>query len=178
MGELSRTVEVAPYDGRYKDQVIRLILSIQREEYAIPITLEDQPDLNDISAFYQVRQGNFWVALSEGTVVGTVALLGIGEGRLALRKMFVVRECRGSGSNAAAALLGTALHWARRNGIVEILLGTTDRFLAAHRFYEKNGFVRIEREDLPRSFPIMAVDSRFYRLSLKTEQGRALSPFS
>lgn len=42
-------------------------------------------------------------------------------------------------------------------------LGTTERFLAAHRFYEKNGFVLVDRSALPASFPLMAVDSRFYR---------------
>ena len=36
----------------------------------------------------------------------------------------------------------------------------------AHRFYEKNGFEVIPRENLPPSFPVMAVDSRFYRLVL------------
>jgi hypothetical protein len=42
-------------------------------------------------------------------------------------------------------------------------LGTTPRFLAAHRFYEKNGFSEVEPGDLPSTFPIMAVDKKFYR---------------
>ena len=47
-----------------------------------------------------------------------------------------------------------------------MLLGTTDAFLAAHRFYEKHGFSRIDRDALPAAFPVMAVDTRFYRLAL------------
>ena len=45
-----------------------------------------------------------------------------------------------------------------------IYLGTTEAFTAAHRFYEKNGFHRVERAALPQSFPVMAVDTRYYQL--------------
>jgi hypothetical protein len=34
---------------------------------------------------------------------------------------------------------------------------------AAHRFYEKNGFVEIAKEQLPESFPLMRVDNRFFK---------------
>jgi predicted N-acetyltransferase YhbS len=44
----------------------------------------------------------------------------------------------------------------------EVFLGTTARFLAAHRFYEKNGFREIARQALPHSFPVMSVDTKFY----------------
>lgn len=55
---------------------------------------------------------------------------------------------------------------ARDRGVRQLWLGTTDRFLAAHRFYEKNGFGLVEAENLPASFPRMAVDIRFYGLAL------------
>ena len=45
-------------------------------------------------------------------------------------------------------------------------VATHERLVAAHRFYEKNGFRRIERRELPAAFPIMAVDTMFYRLEL------------
>ena len=38
----------------------------------------DQPDLLQIPQFYQSGAGNFWVALDGEEVVGTVALLDIG----------------------------------------------------------------------------------------------------
>ena len=49
-------------------------------------------------------------------------------------------------------------------GIREIYLGTTPKFLAAHRFYEKNGFAEIGKESLPEAFPIMSVDTKFYMM--------------
>jgi putative acetyltransferase len=33
---------------------------------------------------------------------------------------------------------------------------------AAIRFYERNGFTLIAKEDLPSVFPIMAVDTHFF----------------
>ena len=46
------------------------------------------------------------------------------------------------------------------------MLGTTEAFRAAHRFYEKSGFRRVESATLPDAFPRMKGDTRFYRLDL------------
>ena len=43
-----------------------MILPIQREEFAIPITAGDQPDLLAIADFYQTGTGGFWVAKADG----------------------------------------------------------------------------------------------------------------
>ena len=145
--------------------VIDVIVPIQREEFGVSITAEDQPDLADIPGWYQTGAGQFWLAERDGLAVGTIALKDIGDGAVALRKMFVRPEGRGP-AGAASALLATALEHARAHGVREIWLGTTDRFLAAHRFYEKNGFAQVEAGDLPSAFPRMAVDTRFYRLRL------------
>ncbi len=106
-----------------------------------------------------------------GQIIGCIALLDIGNAQAALRKMFVHADWRGApadgtGRSVAAALLGTLLAHAREKGLAEIFLGTTTRFLAAHRFYEKHGFARVEKGELPPAFPVMAVDTVFYRLAL------------
>jgi N-acetylglutamate synthase-like GNAT family acetyltransferase len=76
--------------------------------------------------------------------------------------MFVYRDWRGPAPGTAQRLLDTAMEWARGKGIREIFLGTTAKFLAAHRFFEKNGFAEIAKAALPAAFPIMAVDTRFF----------------
>jgi N-acetylglutamate synthase-like GNAT family acetyltransferase len=150
----------APQGGR------GLIVGIQRDEFQIPITLEDQPDLQNIPAFYQQGAGNFWVAVSEGKVVGTVALLDLGNHQGALRKMFVQASYRGPGHGVSARLLNTLLEWSREQGVKHLYLGTTEKFLAAHRFYERNLFQQIAATELPGTFLKMAVDSRFYHRQL------------
>lgn len=161
-----RAIRVRPYAPGDEHQLIAMIVHIQTEEFGIPITAEDQPDLMDIPGVYQQRCGNFWVAETDGRIVGTIALLDIGGGQGALRKLFVRAQYRGAGTGTAATLLNTLMAWAGRSGFQGICLGTTSKFIAAHRFYEKNGFSKIPKADLPASFPVMAVDSHFYRINV------------
>ncbi|WP_456279245.1 GNAT family N-acetyltransferase [Bacillus sp. AK128] len=159
---------VKRYIDQYQSQVVNLILEIQQEEYKISITKDDQPDLFQIEEFYQSGNGDFWVAIYENSVVGTISLLDIGNDQVALRKMFVKKEFRGNSFQTANSLLHTAINWARQCKVKEIYLGTTPQFLAAHRFYEKNGFISINTEDLPNQFPVLDVDKKFYKFNLET----------
>lgn len=169
-----RAFRIRPWARADQQGVVALISGIQRGEFGLSITPQDQPDLMDIDGFYRSQGrpgvGEFWVAEAEGTAIGCIALLDIGCGQAALRKMFVDADWRGARpdgqAGVAKALLSTLLDHARKSGVAEIFLGTTTRFLAAHRFYEKHGFARIEKGDLPPAFPVMAVDSVFYRLKI------------
>ncbi len=113
--------------------------------------------------FYQIKNGNFWIAIINKLVVGTIALLDIGNRRCALRKMFVLSKYRGKEFGVGQQLLNAFFEWAKNNNYEEIFLGTTEKFTAAQRFYEKNGFKQIEKDTLPKEFPIMAVDVKFYK---------------
>lgn len=143
-----------------------LILPIQREEFGIDIDFEDQPDLADIEGFYQIGKGGFWIAEDAGKIVGSISVKDIGNSQGALRKMFVAEAYRGAEKGIAKKLLDHLLLQSERCGLREIYLGTTAKFLAAHRFYEKNGFELVEAETLPKAFPRMVVDTRFYKRSL------------
>lgn len=154
------------YTAGDADDVMALILPIQREEFAIDISAEDQPDLMDIKAFYQTGAGDFWLARQQGAVVGTIGLKDIGNNEGALRKMFVAAPWRGRQSGVARQLLEHLINTAEARGLKRIYLGTTEHFTAAHRFYEKHGFEPALKQDLPASFPLMMVDTRFYVLTL------------
>ena len=155
-------IEVVPFAPQHAAGVVAVILPIQQREFEIPITLDAQPDLRDIPGFYQRGCGNFWVAVEDGAVVGTLGMLDIGNGQAALRKMFVSATHRGPAHGTAKRLLDTLLDWCHAHAVREIHLGTTAKFLAAHRFYEKSGFREIPRAELPASFPVMVVDTKFY----------------
>lgn len=153
---------IRPWQPADRDAVGALIVGIQRGEFGLDIDLAAQPDLIDVEGFYGQGQGGFWVGEDAGRIVGCIGLRDIGEGEAALRKMFVAATHRGHAHGVAPRLLATLLAHAQARGLRAIYLGTTDRFLAAHRFYEKHGFAPIAREALPPRFPLMAVDSRFY----------------
>lgn len=159
---------VRPFAPTDQAEVLPLVLQIQREEFGIPVTAEEQPDLRDIQQHYLIPGGYFWVAEAEGSVVGTLGLLNIGHGDLALRKMFVAPAYRGKAHGVASSLLDAAIIWARDHGFRRVILGTTEQFQAAHRFYEKNGFEPVPIDELPPHFPRMRLDTRFFSRDLTT----------
>jgi GNAT superfamily N-acetyltransferase len=166
MEVLEKTVQIVEYNPDYQKRIEQLILPIQTIEFKVPITREEQPDLMHIQATFQQGAGNFWVALWKDEVVGTIGIVDIGENQVALKKMFVRDDFRGKDKGVAASLMGRTKEWRQENGIETILLGTVDGMKAAHRFYEKNGFVEIARTALPNTFPIVTVDTKFYSLKL------------
>jgi putative acetyltransferase len=130
----------------------------------VPVTLADQPDLLDIENFYFKKNSKFWVATENEKLIGTIALIDIDNGQAALRKMFVHKDYRGKEKAVGQLLLDTLLVWCKQKNILEIYLGTVEQLHAAKRFYVKNGFVKIEKTILPEKFPLMQVDTEFFRL--------------
>ena len=155
-------IEIQSYKNEYRKEIIELIIQIQRDEFNIPITVDDQPDLSDISNFYQKGKSNFWVALNNGAVVGTIGLKEFSNHEGALRKMFVQQKFRGKLFGTASQLLQTLLEWARKQKVNTIYLGTREEFHAAQRFYKKNNFYEIPKSTLPVNFPLMKFDNKFY----------------
>jgi GNAT superfamily N-acetyltransferase len=57
-------------------------------------------------------------------------------------------------------------NWSGRKGINQIFLGTFTSMHAAHRFYKKNGFSEIKKEELPATFPLVSYDNMFFTCNL------------
>lgn len=159
-------MEIVEYRDQDKEQVVDLIISIQQNEFGINITADDQPDLSEIPLLYQEKNGNFWVARTGDKIIGTIALVDIGNSEVGLRKMFVHPEYRGKEKGIAQALMNRVIEWCKEKQVRTIYLGTINIMKAAHRFYEKNGFSAIARGELPPAFMQMKVDNVFYKLIL------------
>jgi N-acetylglutamate synthase-like GNAT family acetyltransferase len=80
--------------------------------------------------------------------------------------MFVDPDYRGIIHGVAHQLLQTLLQWAEQKEMKSLYLGTVEKLHAAHRFYEKNGFTRIPSQELPKQFPLMKVDTIFYKYEI------------
>jgi len=159
--------QIEPVGNLYSQQIVDLIIPIQQIEFGVPITLEDQPDLMDIESNYHATGGNFWAAFQDGKVVGTIALISIGDENGVIRKMFVSKDFRGKEFGIAQNLLNGLITYSKARGITDLYLGTVNILKAAIRFYERNGFVALEKQDLPSTFPIMSADNVFYHLEIK-----------
>ncbi|HTR31785.1 MAG TPA: GNAT family N-acetyltransferase [Puia sp.] len=161
---------IRPLTNADAARIVDLILPIQQQEFNVAINLAAQPDLLDIEAFYFRDGGHFWGAIDtdNGQLVGTVALLSIGQGAGALRKMFVRSAFRGKEFAIAQRLLDALIDYCVSHSISTLYLGTIDSMKAAHRFYERNGFTRIEKTALPAYYPNMAVDNMYYYRTINT----------
>ncbi|WP_114941596.1 GNAT family N-acetyltransferase [Mucilaginibacter endophyticus] len=163
---MNTTPVISSLNNTYCQQIIDIILPIQQIEFNVPITLEAQPDLLDIETNYHQTGGNFWGATYNEQLIGTIALIAFGDNAAAIRKMFVLKDYRGKELGIAQLLLDNLITYCRQNNITSIYLGTVEVLKAAHRFYERNGFTRLAKHDLPESFPLMAADTIFYELHL------------
>jgi N-acetylglutamate synthase-like GNAT family acetyltransferase len=108
----------------------------------------------------------FWVALDDNTIMGTVGVINI-EGEFSMLKMmFVKKEYRGKEYSIASMLLNKVFDWCNSQGVDTIYLGTMEQFKAAHKFYENNGFEKINSNELPLSFITNPIDDVFYKRKL------------
>lgn len=157
-------VQIEKYSGKYDDEIRALILDIQNNEAKINLSLEEQPDLLDIRQSYQANGGEFWIALSEGHVVGTIALMKKERDCAILKKFFVKKEYRAQ--KVGLALYQELLHFAKASHVQYLILDTPSVAHASHRFYEKSGFRRISAEELPVPYTYPDRDSLLYLLKL------------
>ena len=112
--------EITEFSHQFAAGVIELIVPIQQTEFGISITLEAQPDLQDVESYYQHGCGNFWVAVDGLKVVGSIALLDIGRSQVALRKMFVAKGYRGGEQGIANGLLEQAIYWCKIKSVTPV----------------------------------------------------------
>ncbi|XP_069925020.1 putative N-acetyltransferase 8B [Oryctolagus cuniculus] len=121
--------------------VLRLAASYPWKKY---VALSLQSDMADITKSYLRGSGScFWVAESEGQVVGTVGALPVQdptlrEKQLQLFHLSVALEHRGQG--LAKALVRTVIQFARARGYSEVMLDTTTVQTAALSLYQGMGF--------------------------------------
>ena len=103
------------------------------------------PDLGRFSEIYTGDGCRYWVAEDEaGAVIGGAGIgpLPGAPGVCELQKMYCLPPARGTG--AARQLMEAALAYARVR-YRRCYLETLGNMTAAHRFYEKFGFVRLEK---------------------------------
>ncbi len=130
------------------DGLITLIRAIYEEYPGCIFDLEHElPELKKPASFFARAGGRLWVAECGGAVVASCGFLPADKPQgLELHKVYLRRDHRGSG--LAARMFDTALAAAQAQGALFIELWTDTRFRAAHRFYEKLGFIRSPGERL------------------------------
>lgn len=158
---------IQPFEFKYQPEVVALVERIQVGEFDIRIEEGQRRELQSIPESFQKNKGNYWVALFNEKVIGTIAVIDIGHQAFELRDVFLDKQYRGNVKAFAKQLLDTVFAWSQAHDVNTIYLGTTLSFKAAHRFYEKHGFDEIARSDMPPYCQPMDCDEKFYRFDLR-----------
>ncbi|XP_040915867.1 probable N-acetyltransferase CML1 [Toxotes jaculatrix] len=129
-------------------------------------------DLKSINETYLKQKDScFWVAESDGRVVGTVACLPAENvpGCLELKRMSVSRSHRGRG--IAKALCRTVADFTRDRGCAAVVLYTSVVQIDAQKLYERMGYEKIREFVAPELIAKIVNFTLFeYRLDLQREK--------
>ncbi len=131
-------VHVEPLAERHSQQAGDLVRRILRDEFGAALTVCADADLDAMYQSYSAPARAAWVTLSDGAVVGVIALKDTPAGSLEMRRFYVDAEWRGRG--IAAQLLDAAHAWAERETFQEITLTTTGLMGRARSFYARHGY--------------------------------------
>ena len=154
--------EIISYSEKYKEQTVDFIFDILENEFGHH-SESGRPDLHDISNYYQKNGGNFWLAVDNGSVAGTIALSNHGDKNGFLERFYVKKDLRKQG--IGGKLFSVLLEFARINRLENIFLSTWEGTDDAQNFYSKHGFKRIEF--LPENMAARSgKDNIFYKLEL------------
>ena len=158
-------IRIERYKDDYRQEMIDMILSIQNDENHLGFTLEEQPDMGDVESAFFAGGGMFWMAFEGTELVGTLGLAKKNEKVGVLKKFFIRKDKRGSG--LSIELYDRLIAFAKEEKLSKIILDTPSILPRAHRFYERAGFRRITKEDLPVHYEFPDRDCYLYMLDLE-----------
>jgi putative acetyltransferase len=151
--------EISICGHRQEKNTRDFVIGILSQEFSLPEA--ERPDLKDIPGTYQTGDGQFWIAVNKGNIVGTLALQDYGRGWLRMRRFMIAKEWRSKG--LAQEMLAVCIEHAISRDAEAIYLSTVEELARANRFYDKMGFKRIDKPDW---FPATE-DRIFWRLNLE-----------
>lgn len=149
-------IQILPFKTEHQNDINVMMENIALE-FEEPIFTEKSNKIIDI---FSLPNNKFWVALDSNRVVGTIGMVQLTNESIVLKSMFVDKMYRGQG--ISNLLLETLVNCAVQSKYKQIYLGTMTQFLAGQRFYEKTGFLKCNKTDLPLDFPINKMDTIFY----------------
>ncbi len=142
---MATKVDIVEYDNQYQ-QAFRSLNLEWLDKYNLTES-HDLMVLNDPKAIILDRGGFIWLAVADGKVVGSAALMKEHDGVYELAKMAVTVDYRGKG--ISKLLIETCLAKAKEIGAKKLSLFSNHQLQTALKLYEKYGFYYVEVEDSP-----------------------------
>jgi putative acetyltransferase len=143
--------------------VARLIAACFGEYPGCLFCPEEFPELEAPATWAAGRGTRMWVLDGEPGTIAACICATPGADAVELHKFYVTVGLRGTG--LARQLLGLVFGVAGAEGAAAVFLWSDTRFLRAHRFYEKAGFVRQPEQRL--LYDISDTEEYHYRFDLQ-----------
>lgn len=159
-------ISISEFKDSYTDDVIELVLHFQNDGTHPPVTVDDQPDLLNITASYINAGGGFWIAAENGKLAGTIGIMPYNSEIAILKKFFVYEKYQSEPFHLGRRLYACFREFAEKKGFKTILLDTPKNTVRAHKFYEKAGFKKIDESELPVTFSHPIKDCDFFILNM------------
>lgn len=151
---MKQNFAIRPFNQSDQAAVEKLVLMIQRDEFGLDLSADNQPDLKNIAGFFSQIGSAFWVAVaaSDGTLIGCIGLEAIGGPVAVMRKFMVHQDWRGRELGVADALHTQFVEHARLIGALQAALSTVSSTKAAQSFYSRAGYRIIKCDAMPTGF--------------------------
>jgi N-acetylglutamate synthase-like GNAT family acetyltransferase len=139
-----------------------MLSDVQKNEFFIPISKDTNICVLEAEdSFYYNNKCNFWCAVADNDqIIGSIGLKNVNHCSAEIKKFFVVKEHRGTG--VGKKLMSTLVNAALAHNFNKLFLGSIDILKVAINFYEKHGFIKIDRSSLPEEFELCDLCSVFY----------------
>ena len=132
-------IEVISYNKKFSEDFYTLNKLWIEESWS----LEDS-DKEDLLKPEKIidKGGQIFFAVSNGKVLGTVAMISSSKNKFELAKMTVKSQFRGKG--IANSLMDKCIQFAKEKKAKEIFLISNDSLKIARNLYDKYGFIEVE----------------------------------
>lgn len=137
---MQSSVQIRRFSVSDAKQVKGLISEIMAREFHEAQNAYPVQDLDDISSHYGRLGEAFFVAYSNGKVIGTVAIKKEDERTAFLRRLFVSAPFRNQ--RLGAKLIRHAISFCDEVGYEEVIFKTTSRMEGANKTCQRCGFVQ------------------------------------
>lgn len=81
---------IMQFKEKYAQDVIDIVLYFQNDGTRPNVSVADQPDILNIKTEYIDKCGNFWFAVYNDDLIGTIGLMPFTEDTAVLKKVFCV----------------------------------------------------------------------------------------
>lgn len=159
-------ITISQFEDKYTQDVIDLVLHFQNDGTRPIVTVNDQPDLLNITCEYIDKGGNFWIAKDNKKLIGSIGIMPYSNEIAVLKKFFVYEDYQGEPYHIGRKLYAHLLSFAKEKKFETILLDTPYNTVRAHKFYEKAGFKKVVEDMLPIKFSHPYKDCDFFLLEL------------